>query len=125
MKKFGKIIWHDLTVENAEQVRDFYHEVVGWTFSNVSMGDHNDFNMMNSEGEVVAGVCHKRGMLAGYPSQWLNYVTVENLNSSIETCKSLGGKVVQEPTSYGTSKFAVIRDPAGAYLALAEEADSK
>lgn len=27
--KPGNILWHDLTVDNAENVSDFYHEVVG------------------------------------------------------------------------------------------------
>ena len=29
-KKIGKILWHDLTVNDAEKVSDFYKEVIGW-----------------------------------------------------------------------------------------------
>lgn len=122
MKKFGKIIWQDLTVENAKQIKDFYCEVVGWTFSNVNQGDYDDFNIVNpNDNEVVAGICHKKGEIASFPSQWLNYVTVENLITSIEKCKALGGKIVEGPKAMGKTKFAIIQDPAGAYLALMEE----
>lgn len=123
MKKFGKIIWHDLTVENAGQIKDFYCEVVGWTFSNVNQGDYDYFNIINpnDNNEVVAGICHKKGEIANFPSQWLNYITVENLNASIEKCKALGGKIVEGPKAMGKIKFAIIQDPAGAYLALMEE----
>lgn len=45
MEKTGKIFWHDLTVENAEQVKDFYCNVVGWTFETVNQGEYDDYNL--------------------------------------------------------------------------------
>lgn len=122
MNKIGKIIWQDLTVENAEQVRDFYSEVVGWKFSEHPMKEYSDYNMENpTDGEVVAGICHKRGGNKNLPSQWLNYVAVENVEAAIEKCKSLGGTIIEGPKDVGKSKFVVIQDPAGAYLALWQE----
>ncbi|MDB5120296.1 MAG: hypothetical protein JWN56_1514 [Sphingobacteriales bacterium] len=75
MEKFGKMLWQDLTVDNAVQIRDFYCDVVGWTFSEVDMGGYSDFNIINpnDNNEVVAGICHKKGEIANFPSQWLNY----------------------------------------------------
>jgi|SRR5690606_33896334 len=121
--KIGKILWQDLTVENAEDIRDFYCEVVGWSYTDVSQGDYNDFNIINpkNEGEIVAGICHKKGEIANFPSQWLNYVIIENLASSLEKCKAKGGKIIVGPKTMGNSNFAVIQDPAGAFLALMEE----
>ena len=29
-KKIDQIMWHDLTVENAGKVSDFYQQVIGW-----------------------------------------------------------------------------------------------
>lgn len=122
MKPFGKIIWQDLTVDNAEEVKNFYCEVVGWEFDNHSQGEYNDFNMKNSDTqEVVAGICHKRGPLVNLPAQWLNYVTVENLETSLEKCTSLGGQIVDGPKAMGKAQFAVIQDPAGAYMVLYQE----
>ena len=43
--KPGTISWTDLTVENAEEVRDFYQEVVGWDAHPVDMGQYTDFGM--------------------------------------------------------------------------------
>jgi predicted enzyme related to lactoylglutathione lyase len=34
----GSIGWCDLTVENADTIRDFYRGVVGWTSTDVDMG---------------------------------------------------------------------------------------
>ncbi len=43
--KIGTIGWTDLSVTDAEAMRKFYSEVVGWTADPVDMGGYNDFNM--------------------------------------------------------------------------------
>ena len=121
---FGSITWTDLTVENAEQLRDFYGAVVGWTSSGMDMGGYEDFTMNDPEtGAPVAGVCHARGSNAGLPPVWLIYVTVEDINKSITRCIQLGGQVISGPRSVGgQGRYCIIRDPAGAALALFEPA---
>ncbi len=120
----GTIGWTDLTVANAEKVRDFYSAVVGWKFEAVDMGDYSDFNMnLPSEGKAVAGICHRRGANAELPSQWLIYITVNNVEHSAACCVDLGGKVLVGPKGMGgTSRFCVIQDPAGAVAALYQAA---
>lgn len=118
----GSIVWTDLTVQDAAELRDFYGEVVGWKPADVAMGDYNDFSMHSpSTGEAVAGVCHARGPNAGLPPQWLIYVTVENLDRRMARCRDLGGEVIAGPKSMGGhGRYCVIRDPAGAVMALIE-----
>jgi predicted enzyme related to lactoylglutathione lyase len=121
---FSLVAWTDLTVENAEQIRDFYSAVVGWSASGVDMGGYEDFTMNDPEtGVPVAGVCHARGTNAGLPPVWLIYVPVEDLNKSITRCIQLGGQVISGPRGMGEQgRYCVIRDPAGAALALFEPA---
>ena len=117
--RVGEFAWTDLTVENAEQLRDFYSQVVGWKTSPQSMGNYDDYNMMAPEsGDTVAGVCHARGSNANIPAQWLVYITVESVNESIKTCIELGGKVIDGPRSMGEDRLCVIQDPAGAVAGL-------
>lgn len=122
--KIGSIGWTDLTVGNAEQIRDFYREVVGWTSSGVDMGGYDDFNLNDPEsGKPVAGVCHARGSNADLPPVWLIYVNVADIERSIARCVELGGQVIAGPKGFGgQGKYCVIRDPAGATLALFEAA---
>lgn len=113
----GTISWQDLTVADAEKIRDFYQSVVGWTPSTFNMGGYSDF-VMSSEGEDVAGICHARGPNADLPPIWLIYITVEDLDHSVAECLRLGGSLVAAPRSYGGGKYCVIKDPAGAICAL-------
>lgn len=116
----GTIAWLDLTVSNAEEVRDFYEEVVGWEPSPVAVEGHEDWDMnIPGTGNAVAGICHARGSNEGFPAQWLIYVVVEDVEASAERCRELGGEVVVPIRSAGEQgTFCVIRDPAGAVAAL-------
>ncbi|MFT4710317.1 MAG: putative enzyme related to lactoylglutathione lyase [Bacteroidia bacterium] len=125
----GEIVWRDLTVDDASGVRDFYTDVVGWESVDHPMpapaeGEetYNDFVMQTppgpGEGDVVAGVCHARGMNEGVPPMWLMYVRVADMEASLEKAKLRGGEVVYGPRSMGNGRMAVVRDPAGAVLGL-------
>lgn len=117
--KVGTIAWHDLTVPDAERVRDFYAAVVGWKPEPVEMGGYSDFSMIvPSTGEGAAGVCHARGTNADMPAQWMIYIIVEDADKAAAACVKAGGSIVREPRSMGTARYCVIRDPAGAVCAL-------
>jgi len=118
--KVGSIGWTDLTVNDAEDIRKFYSEVVGWKADPVDMGGYNDFTMTSlASGEAVAGVCHAKGGNTGLPTQWIMYVTVEDIEASASRCKTLGGKILNGPTgSPGKDRTCLIQDPAGAVMAL-------
>ena len=117
----GSVAWRDLTVKNADEVRDFYSAVVGWKVVPIDMGGYSDYCMVPPATDTPeAGVCHKRGVNTGIPSQWLMYVIVADLEASLEQCKRRGGKVVTPIRPQGASRFAVIKDPAGAVLGLYE-----
>lgn len=115
----GTFSWFDLTVADAEGLRDFYAAVVGWRSQGLSMGDYDDYVMTDASGKAVAGICHARGPNAELPPVWLAYVTVPDLAESLHQVRSHGGQVLFGPKDVGTyGKMAVIRDPAGACLAL-------
>lgn len=117
----GAMVWIDLTVENAETVRDFYTAVVGWTSEDVDMGEYSDYSMNTPEsGTTITGVCHARGVNEGMPPAWMPYFTVADLDASIERCTELGGEVVVGPRTLGEGRFCVVKDPAGAVAALYE-----
>ena len=118
----GAITWMDLTVPDAQRLRDFYAAVAGWKTVDVPMGGYVDFSMIApGSGKPVAGVCHARGANADLPAQWLIYITVADLDASLERCRALGGALVTGPRGLGDwGRFAVIRDPAGAVAGLIE-----
>lgn len=120
----GKVGWIDLTVENAEEVRDFYQQVTGWKSTSVEMGSYDDYCMIPSDSDdAVAGICHRQGVNSSIPGGWMIYITVDDVESSKNKCLELGGKIVVETRDMGAGgKICVIEDPSGATAALFEEA---
>lgn len=115
----GQFGWFDLTVPDAESVRAFYEEVVGWTSTPVDMGGYNDHCMIPPGAESpVAGICHARGPNTGIPAQWMLYITVADLDRSLASATARGGAVVTPVREGGGARFAVVRDPAGAVCML-------
>ncbi len=115
----GTIVGTDLTVDDAENVRDFYAGGIGWEVESLPVDDHEDYVMKSPSGEWVAGVCHRLGPNADLPARWLVYVAVADLEQSIARCAELGGSAITpiKGLSEGTS-HVVVRDPTGAVLAL-------
>ncbi len=119
--KLGTVGWIDLTVPDAESLRDFYREVVGWETQEVDMGGYADFSMLAANGAASAGVCHARGVNQGIPPVWMIYINVDDLQASLEACRGSGGEVLSEIRSMGGhGRYAFVRDPAGAPFALFE-----
>jgi predicted enzyme related to lactoylglutathione lyase len=114
----GAVGWVDLTVEDADTVRDFYRSVVGWSHQEVAMGDYADYAMVRPDGTPVAGVCWRRGPNTGLPPVWLVYFTVADLVAATAAVEAAGGEVLVRPKAVGGGQYAVIRDPAGAVCAL-------
>lgn len=118
----GAIEWQDLTVANADALRDFYSQVAGWTSQPLDMGGYDDYVMMTSDGgQVVAGICHARGSNANLPPQWMVYINVDDIEASVSRCVELGGEIIDGPRAIGEGEFCVIRDPAGAVCALIKQ----
>ncbi|WP_018222335.1 VOC family protein [Salinispora pacifica] len=116
--KVGTIAGFDLTVQNADGIRDFYADVAGWKPEPLSMGDYDDYMMLAQDGNPVAGICHARNGNADLPPQWITYIAVSDLSASLARVTEKGGEVVRQPNGTGPGGFALIKDPAGAVVAL-------
>ncbi|KGJ88771.1 VOC family protein [Thalassotalea sp. ND16A] len=116
----GDMAWLDLTVKDADTVKDFYQDVVGWQVEACSMGSYDDYSMNRvSDGTPQAGVCHATGVNADLPPVWMAYFIVADIDKSIAAVLANGGELLTDVKSMGgDDKYVVIKDPAGAICAL-------
>lgn len=115
----GTVVHLDLTVPDAQAIRDFYCDVLGWSATPLDMGEYEDYVVTGPDGAPVGGICHARGGNADMPTVWISYVQVPDLDAAITAATSRGGEVrvgpKEDPSSW---RYAVIADPAGALLGL-------
>lgn len=120
--KMGQIGWLDITVRNADTIRDFYQKVVGWSVQPVAMeesGSHyNDYNMVAGDDNPGAGICHARGVNLGLPEVWMIYLPVADLKESLRRAEEEGGKIIKVQKEGDVYRYAAIADPVGACFAL-------
>jgi hypothetical protein len=63
------------------------------------------------------------GPMKGAPSHWLTYFEVTDVDASAKLVTELGGQVVSPPMDIpNVGRFAVVRDPQGAALAIYKNA---
>lgn len=118
-KGMGGVSWIDLTVKDADKVKDFYRKVIGLEAEPVPMGDYNDFVLKSPENpEDLVGVCHARGNNSDIPPQWLVYFNVPDIDQAAQQCVAMGGEVIKEKCDMGDWQMCIIKDPAGAVAGL-------
>ncbi|MBN1969984.1 MAG: VOC family protein [Candidatus Delongbacteria bacterium] len=111
---FGKIVWHDITVNNNEKIRDFYTKIAGWDYDSVDMDGYNDFSMLDKDKNPVSGICKRTGVNKDVPTGWVMYIVVEDLAESLKQVVENGGEIVNLRVSEGNmSGMAFIKDPEG------------
>ncbi|MBU2978904.1 VOC family protein [Alteromonas sp. C1M14] len=113
--------WRDLTVDDAIAISDFYQHVLGWTKVDVAMDGYSDFIMKDSKGNVMGGICHRKGANNDVPTGWTPYFTTADFNHALETAIAQGGEAITEVRHHGAARFVYIKDPSRATFALYSE----
>lgn len=116
----GTIVSADITSGNAEVLRDFYAAVMGWQVHPMPMGEYDDYVMMGPDGGWAGGVCHLRGVNANQPADtWVVCFRVADVAESVAQVVASGGKQVGQVRDAGPgSRYAVLQDPQGGYVAI-------
>ena len=118
----GQFVWYDLTTSDVGSALRFYPSLFGWKTEKFQFGDpSNPYTMWSSGGQTLGGVmklsAEQAGM--GIPPNWLCSVEVNNVDSTAQQAKSLGGQVVVGPLDIpNTGRYAVLQDPQGAVIAI-------
>lgn len=115
----GSVISVENTTDYADEVRDFYASVVGWSVEPLSMGDYDDYVMKSVDDSWVAGICYRRGSNADLPGGWIPCVRVASVENAIAEAIARGGKQVGATRDQGSgSRYAVIEDMYGSKISV-------
>lgn len=88
-----------MTVDNADEIRDFYSAVIGWKSEEIEMnkGEYYDFSMYSEDPtSPTAGICNQKGPNKGLPTGWIVYFGVTDIKKSINRAMEFGGEILTE-----------------------------
>ena len=118
----GRFVWHDLVTRDAAASRTFYGELLGWKFQQTTR-EGRPYYLATSDGSLVGGIVQLDDDQQG-TAAWLSYMAVPDLNRATAQVTAAGGKVLFQPRKIGAfNRVAVVIDPQGAALGLAEVTD--
>ena len=119
-KRHGVFSLHELLTTDLTSAKEFYGELLGWTFTETTNINGNPYIVIHNEGEFIGGMMQKEEFVPDdVPSLWDPYIAVDNVEASAKRVEELGGKIVLPPTDIPKlGRFCVIKDPQGASLNL-------
>lgn len=119
----GTFSWVDLATTDLEAAKKFYTELFGLKAVDTPAGPDMVYTMLNLNDKPVAAMYEfsKEQHEQGLPPHWVSYVTVENVDETLEKAKALNGTIIQEGFDvFDSGRMGIIQDPTGAGLALWE-----
>lgn len=121
----GTPYWFECQSKDYDKSVAFYPEVIGARLQEIGTGGAPDSVGPERYSQVFVGESSYSGIMdaaklfpAEVPSFWQIYVTVDDVEATVEQARSLGADIMMpvEVTPYGT--LAVLRDPMGALICL-------
>ncbi|MBK1880539.1 VOC family protein [Pelagicoccus mobilis] len=125
----GDFGWNELATDNPAKAIAFYTEIFGWKTEEMEMPcqdadgntSTNTYTVLVNGEEKVGGILAKSPEQANAPTAWMPYLTVDNVDQSVEKIFDLGGKVIAPPFDVPVEdgpRIAIIQDPGGATLGI-------
>jgi predicted enzyme related to lactoylglutathione lyase len=110
----GTPIWYELMTTDADGAQGFYADVIGWSIPPSGIEGAGDYRTLTGpDGQGVGGLMT---LPEGAPMKpgWFCYIGVQDVDSTAEKIRSLGGSVHGDPQDIpGVGRFAMVTDPQG------------
>lgn len=111
-------LWVDLLSGNVEAAAAFYQAVIGYDIVPIPEGALRHGVRLVTGGRARAGILEKAS--ASATPVWLPYVRVADVQAAVEKARKAGGKVIMDPVTLRRAVVAIIEDPTGAPLGVAQ-----
>ena len=116
----GIFSWRELFSGDPVASQKFYTELLGWTVETMPMPS-GDYTMFMNDGQPVAGLNPLPDDKEEAGTAWVNYITVEDLDTTLAQAEQMGAKACMPPVEIpGKGRFVGMRDPQGAPIAFWE-----
>ncbi|MFF4365153.1 VOC family protein [Streptomyces sp. NPDC001594] len=120
----GTPCWVDAMFTDVEAAKEFYADVLGWTFGEAT-SEYGNYTQAYSGGKAVAAVVPPMPG-ADAPSQWCLYFASDDAAATAEKIKAAGGTLMMEPMQVGTfGTMAIAKEPSGAVFGVWQPGEHK
>ena len=115
----GRFVWQDLVTKDVAACRKFYGDLLGWEFQEMTRRGR-PYVVARSQGHLVGGIVEAKDPSIERAA-WLSFLAVDDLERAMTLVTATGGKLLRDAVAIrGLGRFAVVTDPQGAALGLAQ-----
>jgi predicted enzyme related to lactoylglutathione lyase len=108
--------WAELVTDGVEAAKPFYASVFGWTAETYGEGAGAYTEAKLGDRSVAGIMARPPTYPAEAPNSWGVYFTVTDTDEAAARINELGGSTFVPPMDIEPGRFAVVRDPAGAFF---------
>ncbi|MGW0882011.1 VOC family protein [Streptomyces sp. NPDC002671] len=113
----GTPCWADAMFSDVEGAKDFYGDVLGWTFGEAT-SEYGNYTQAYVNGKAVAAVVPPMPGQEGQ-SQWCLYFASPDAAATAAKIRENGGEVLMEPMQVGDfGTMCLAREPGGAVFGV-------
>lgn len=113
-----RFVWYDLMSTDRDASLPFFQSLLGWTTTDMDMGEMGAYTMLFSAGVGLGGAV-QLDPSHGLPSHFIGYIACEDVDDIAARAPGLGGSVGVPPMDIpDVGRFAVIADPMGAHFSI-------
>jgi predicted enzyme related to lactoylglutathione lyase len=115
----GALTWSELITRDVQGSAAFYGAVFGWV-ARESLMNGMEYIVWEHEGRPIAGMQPMDGdeWPDDLPPHWMLYFAVTDCDDSAAYAQSLGGRILQPPTTLPIGRYAVVDDPQGGTFSI-------
>jgi len=111
-------LWIELMANDPAKMAEFYKGIGAYdVVDGAATGESSGFRL-KSGGYARAGIQAKLDQK--YPTTWVPYLRVKSVADTVASATAAGAKIVMQPARMHGTTMAIIVDPTGAPVALAE-----
>lgn len=112
----GSFVHLELNTDDTDRAKEFYRDLFGWNYNEWPMGDSIYWGVKTPE---PPGGGIQTNPMPHAPSQWIPYISVDDVHESVERARSAGAEIIVDfMPIQGSGELAILRDPSGATVGL-------
>ena len=114
----GKFVWHDLLTDKVPEVKKFYGELFGWEFEG-DVDPKANYTLITYQEKPIGGIVYTDLKKDLNESQWLSYLSVNDVDTAVKFIEDHGGTVHRKPWNLkDRGRVAVVADAQEALFVL-------
>ena len=117
----GTFCWPELVASDSDKAKEFYKALFNWEITDKPIGDGQVYSMASIRDKAVGAMYEmfSEQRDQGVPTHWVSYVSVANVDETVEKARSLGANVIVEPMDvFDAGRMAAIIDTIGAVISF-------